>query len=71
LTVADNATWLIGTAINTVDYDDYRFILEPGDDTYFDTIHDHSLSEWRRAWEESHQDTDVFPEIFVPLTNRS
>jgi len=71
LTVADNATWLIGTAINAVDYDNYRFILEPGDDTYFDTIHDHSLSEWRRAWEESHQDTDAFPEIFVPLTNRS
>jgi hypothetical protein len=70
VTVAANATWLIGDTIPVADYSNYRFVLEPGDDSYFDTIHDHSLSEWRRAWEATHQDTDAFPELFVPLTNR-
>lgn len=70
VTVAANATWLLGDTIPVVDYSNYRFVLEPGDDSYFDTIHDHSLSEWRRAWEATHQDTDAFPELFVPLTNR-
>lgn len=70
VTVAANSTWLIGNTISVADYSNYRFVLEPGDDSYFDTIHDHSLSEWRRAWEATHQDTDAFPELFVPLTNR-
>lgn len=71
VTVSANSTWLIGTTLPVNDDDNYRFILEPGDDSYFDTIHDHSLSEWRRAWQESHQDTDAFPELFAPLTNRT
>lgn len=55
-------------SISTID--DYNFILEPGNDSYFDAIHDHSLAEWRIAWEREHQDTDKFPDIFAPLTNR-
>lgn len=70
VTVSANSTWLIGDTIPVAGYSNYRFVLEPGDDSYFDTIHDHSLSEWRRAWETTHQDTDAFPELFVPLTNR-
>lgn len=46
-------------------------ILEPGDDSYFNSIHDHSLSEWKDYWEATHQDTDKFPDIFIPLTNRA
>jgi hypothetical protein len=49
----------------------YGFIVEIVDDGYFNTVHDHSLSEWKSAWQNEHQDTDPFPEIFVPLTNRS
>jgi len=49
----------------------FGIIVEVGDDAYFNTVHDHSLSEWTIAWQNEHQDTDRFPEIFVPLTNRS
>lgn len=49
---------------------DFKIILEPGDPSYFDAVHDHSLSEWKRAWDREHQDTEPFPEILVPLTNR-
>jgi len=70
VTVPDGATWFIGDAIPAKDFDDFKIVLEPGDDAYFDTIHDHSLSEWRGAWENEHQDTEPFPEILVPLTNR-
>lgn len=70
VTIGNLATWLIGERIPPADYDDYKFTLEPGDDAYFQTIHDHSLSEWKNAWEDEHQSTDPFPEILVPLTNR-
>jgi hypothetical protein len=51
--------------------DGFTFLAEPGSDAYFDTVHDHSLSEWRESWEATHQDTDKFPEAFVPYTNRT
>lgn len=70
VTVNSGVTWYIGERIPTADYDNYKIILEVGDDAYYDTVHDHSLSEWRDAWEREHQDTDRFPELFVPLTNR-
>ncbi len=70
VTVNPGITWLIGERIPAADYDNYKIILEVGDDAYYDTIHDHSLSEWQNAWEREHQDTDRFPELFVPLTNR-
>ena len=47
-----------------------EIIAEPGNDDYFGTIQDHSLSEWKDAWEATHQDTDKFPSVFIPLTNR-
>jgi len=52
------------------DKDNSKIILEVGDDAYYTTIHDHSLSEWQNAWEREHQETERFPEVFVPLTNR-
>lgn len=70
VTVNPGITWLIGERIPAADYDNYKIILEVGDDAYYDTVHDHSLSEWQNAWEREHQDTDRFPELFVPLTNR-
>jgi hypothetical protein len=70
VTISSNVTWFIGYQILPGDFDDYRIILEPGNEEYFDTIHDHSLSEWKEAWESTHQDTDKFPELFVPLVNR-
>ncbi len=70
VTVSAGSTWYIGERIPSDTFDDYKIILEVGDDAYYDTIHDHSLSEWQNAWEREHQDTERFPELFVPLTNR-
>lgn len=70
VTVDPGVTWYIGERIPAADYDDFKIILEVGDDAYYDTIHDHSLSEWQNAWNREHQDTDRFPELLVPLTNR-
>lgn len=70
VTIDPGITWYIGERIPASDYDNYKIILEIGDDAYYDTIHDHSLSEWQDAWEREHQDTDRFPDLFTPLTNR-
>lgn len=70
MTVSSGSTWYIGERIPLVTYDNFKIILDVGDDTYYDTIHDHSLSEWQNAWDREHQDTDKFPELFVSLTNR-
>ena len=70
VTVNNDVTWYIGERIPAADYDNFKIILEVGDDAYYDTIHDHSLSEWQNAWTREHQETERFPEIFVPLTNR-
>jgi hypothetical protein len=70
LTVSDGSTWYIGERIPAIDYDNFKIILEPVNDDYYTTIHDHSLSEWRNAWQAEHQESDRFPDLFVPLTNR-
>jgi len=70
VTIDPGVTWYIGERIPAADYDNFKIILEVGNDAYYDTIHDHSLSEWQNAWDREHQDTDKFPELFVPLTNR-
>lgn len=70
VTVDEDIFWFIGERIPPTEVNDYKFILEVGNDSYYDTIHDHSLSEWRDAWEREHQDTEKFPDLFVPLTNR-
>jgi hypothetical protein len=60
----------VGGVIPLSAYSQFGFTVEVGDDAYFNTVHDHSLSEWKIAWQNEHQDTDRFPDIFVPLTNR-
>jgi len=70
VTVSEGSTWYIGERIPSNTFDDFKIILEVGDDAYYDTIHDHSLSEWQNAWDREHQDADRFPELLVPLTNR-
>lgn len=71
VTVLSGSTWLIGAQIPSEQDVNFAIIAEPGNDEYFDTIHDHSLSEWRESWELTHQDTDKFPDVFIPLTNRA
>ena len=71
VTVLSGSEWLIGDIIPSAQADEFAVIGEPGDDLYFDSIHDHSLVEWQDSWESTHQDTDKFPEAFIPLTNRT
>ena len=70
VTVLFGSEWLIGPQIPSEQEGEFLVIAEPGDDLYFDTIHDHSLEEWQESWELTHQDTDKFPAVFIPLTNR-
>jgi len=71
VTVLEGSTWLIGEQIPSAQSPEYAVLAEPASDEYFNTIHDHSISEWRGAWQSQHQDTDRFPEIFAPLANRA
>lgn len=69
VTILDGSEWLIGELISEQD-DGFKIPVDVGDASYFDTIHDHSLSEWQESWEATHQDTDKFPEVFTLYTNR-
>lgn len=69
VTVLAGSEWLIGELISEQD-DGFKIPVDVGDASYFDTIHDHSLSEWQESWEATHQDTDKFPEVFTLYTNR-
>lgn len=70
VTVLDGSEWLIGQATgSTGDVVNDLFLLEFGEG-YLDTIHDHTLSEWRDAWNAQHHPDDKFPDLFIPLTNR-
>ena len=70
VTVLSGSEWFIGDQIPSDQEDEFAVFVDaaPG---FFDSIHDHSLVEWREHWEATHQDTDKFPEVFIPLTNRT
>lgn len=70
VTVSSGSTWLIGFPIPSNTFDDFKIFLEVGNEAYWETIHDHSLAEWRNAWIASHPSDDPFPDLFIPLTNR-
>jgi hypothetical protein len=50
--------------------DDSAILVEIENPELYSSFQDHSLLEWQNAWEREHQDTDRFPEIFIPLTNK-
>ena len=67
--VPGGATWLIGSAVTDRDF--ARILCEPGNDLFFDTIHDHALSEWRNSWDADHKSSNKpLPALFTPYTNR-
>jgi hypothetical protein len=70
VTVLFGSEWLIGERIPADEANQSTVLAEPGNDVYFETIHDHSLNEWEESWGSTHQDTDRFPAVFIPLTNR-
>lgn len=69
VTVGEGQEWLIET-LSLNEAPTFVFDLEPVNQSYFDTIHDHSLSDWQAFWFRDHQSTDKFPEVFIPYTNR-
>jgi len=71
VTILDGSTWLIGEQIPSEQTPSFSVLAEPGNELYFDTIHDHSLAEWREVWERDFQQTEPFPELLVAFTNRS
>jgi len=69
VTVLNGSEWFIGNKIDTESGKGFNFFLD-APLSYFDSIHDHSLTEWKESWENTHQDTDKFPSVFVPYANR-
>jgi hypothetical protein len=70
VTVLSGSTWLIGV-LPSSQAQEYGVLGESSnDEEFFNTIHNHSLGEWQAAWESEHQDTDKFPSLFIPLTDR-
>lgn len=67
VTVDATAVLAIGQAVLPTNL---GILCDIGDDNYFNTVHDHSLSEWQTSWQNEHQETDRFPSLFVELTNR-
>ena len=70
VTVLSGSTWLIDEEIPAGEAAGFNILCEVGDEAYYETVHDHSLSEWTIAWNSQHQDTDRFPSLFTSLTNR-
>ena len=70
VTILETSEWLIGQQETGGVAANDAFLLEYGNEEFLNTIHDHTLSEWRNAWNQQHQQTDKFPDIFIPLTNR-
>lgn len=70
VTINEGLEWLI-TTLSLDQAPTFVFDLEPASPEFFDSIHDHSLSDWQAFWERDHQDTDKFPPIFIPYTNRA
>ena len=71
VTILEGSEWLIGkeTGSDAAPGSDF-FLLEFGDISFLETVHDHTLSEWKNAWIAQHHPDDKFPDLFVPLTNR-
>lgn len=70
LLVSANSVIEIGTPVTPSSANLFGILCDIGDDNYFNTVHDHSLSEWQTSWQNEHQETDRFPTLFVELTNR-
>lgn len=70
VTLLEDSTWFIGEPIPSSQADEYRVLAEPTSDEYFNTIHDHSLTEWKESWQEERGPDEGLPGLFDPLINR-
>ena len=63
----ENGTYI---ALPTQDERIEGFIdLEFGPGYDIEDVHEHSLIEWKTAWEQEHTPDQVFPEVLIPLTS--
>jgi hypothetical protein len=70
VSIPSGSTWLVGPVL-PLSENLYNIICEPGNNLFFDTIHDHSLSEWRDSWDADHKSSnEPLPALFTPYTNR-
>jgi hypothetical protein len=77
--IPSTSTWVIGPAPevtapvaapqNIIPSSDV-FLLDPSPTFDYNSTHEHSLSEWKTAWEREHQETDKFPSILALLAIR-
>ena len=67
VTVPAISTWLVGT-LGPEAGD--LFIVEPSDTYDYNSIHEHSYTEWLTAWRRENSPDSSLPEIFTPLISR-
>jgi hypothetical protein len=67
VSVPEGSSWLIIDTDST-DVTPFLIELEPGDPGYFGTVHVHSETEWKEAWERDHHPDNKFPSTFLPYT---
>ena len=65
-TDGNNLSWLIGPNPETLTIG--RVLLDVTEN-WIDTTHEHSLTEWREAWQRDHSMDDKFPVVFAEYTN--
>lgn len=70
LTLTGTSILAVGRGITPNLFNQFGILADIGNDNYFDTVHDHSLSEWTTSWQNEHQESNRFPSVFVELTNR-
>jgi len=66
-----NISWIIGPDLGQSDVNplDSRILLDATENWSL-TFHEHSLSEWKAAWEREHSQDDKFPSaVFAPYAN--
>jgi hypothetical protein len=64
ITIPTGSTWFIGTL--SPEAGDI-FIIEPSDTYDYNSIHEHSYTEWLAAWRRENNPDSALPEIFDPL----
>ena len=65
-TDGNRLSWLIG---NEPDIIGLNRVLLDATENWIDTTHEHSLTEWREAWQRDHSMDDKFPSEFIAYTN--
>ena len=65
----DALSWLIGPNPGDENVFLPRKVLLDATENWIDTTHEHSLTEWREAWERDHSMDDKFPVVFANYTN--